>query len=396
VEVVYADRWEGLTRLLGVDVRTGRAVLWRTGPAPEARSVFDTIDLARGVRVDRFAPASGLPALGWDEAPAFATELVAVAQLVAATGPWITRNPSTRPVVVAPSGEPVIYTARPDDGQDGDWLLSASATGRPLGRLDPGLRASYAPAFSPDGTRVVWRGYAARDRGYALWLADTGGRPRRLAVAGGGQPVWSPDGRYVYAVSREATGSEPDPRGGSRPTYRQCAIRVQIADEEVDSLRCVESYHDAYLAVSPSGGLGAWVSQRGESGAHAFRYELLAFPEGRELGASQIERAREPGVLADDGVLVTRAAAGLVAVDLRRDRTALLAAGGGARMFRIDGARELRDGRLPVLRGERDAWEIVIVDPRAALDRRPDEPVARRGARSRRRAQPSLASSEGR
>ncbi len=123
--------------------------------------------------------------------------------------------------------------------------------------------------FSPDGSRMVWRGDRNRDNLLQLYMArvrrDASGRV--LGVEGerpltqDGQvnwaPYWTPDGRTVaFATSRE----------GHR-NYEVFAVRVPTdGDADLPTPQRVTTADGADLlpAISPDGRLLMWTSQRGE------------------------------------------------------------------------------------------------------------------------------------
>jgi Tol biopolymer transport system component len=58
----------------------------------------------------------------------------------------------------------------------------------------------WDPAFSPDGQEIAFRGYyhPPADGAYALYVAPTSGcTAKRLTRGIAGDPVWSPDGRWI-------------------------------------------------------------------------------------------------------------------------------------------------------------------------------------------------------
>ena len=85
-----------------------------------------------------------------------------------------------------------------------------------------------APAFSPDGERVVYvvqRWDLEQDRRNAdLWIVDVAsGQSRRLTFSPAGEsaPTWSPDGRWIYfGSSRSRAGETGAPWNGSRQVFR--------------------------------------------------------------------------------------------------------------------------------------------------------------------------------
>ena len=123
--------------------------------------------------------------------------------------------------------------------------------------------------FSPDGSRMVWRGDRNRDNLLQLYMArvrrDASGRvlgvegERPLTQDGhvNWAPYWTPDGRAVaFATSRE----------GHR-NYEVFAVRVPAHDDAalpVPQRVTAAEGADLLPALSPDGRLLMWTSQRGE------------------------------------------------------------------------------------------------------------------------------------
>ena len=123
--------------------------------------------------------------------------------------------------------------------------------------------------FSPDGSRIVWRGDRNRDNLLQLYTARVkrDGAGRVIGVEGerpltkdehvNWAPYWTPDGRMVvYATSRE----------GHR-NYEVFAVELPADDDPaLPQPRRVTTAAGADLlpAVSPDGRLLMWTAQRGE------------------------------------------------------------------------------------------------------------------------------------
>src|SRR5690606_22988084 len=85
--------------------------------------------------------------------------------------------------------------------------LSADAPSAPVA-LAPSTGDDFAPAVSPDGSRVVF--VSDRSRQYQLWLHDlASGEARPLTDSASTSvtaPSWTLDGRSVVAVERNPDG----------------------------------------------------------------------------------------------------------------------------------------------------------------------------------------------
>ena len=90
------------------------------------------------------------------------------------------------------------------------WVLTL-ATGETRRLTD---KDAMQPAWSPDGSRIAYWGYAPQSRNREVWTVSvTGGEPTRITdnPAIDWNPVWTPDGRNLYF------GSD---RGGSLGLWR--------------------------------------------------------------------------------------------------------------------------------------------------------------------------------
>jgi TolB protein len=74
--------------------------------------------------------------------------------------------------------------------------------GSDIRRLTDNLTDDVNPAWSPDGTRIVFEAYRDGQPEIYVMNADGSGQARLTASDGyDGQPVWSPDGKWIAFVS---------------------------------------------------------------------------------------------------------------------------------------------------------------------------------------------------
>ncbi len=175
---LYGDDWFGAVTLVGVDVQARRALLRLESGAPP-KLALDTIDLEGGTRVERWEASAEKVAAAHGAntfrplTDAFETDLARFARMLRTAGPWALRGTPLQPVVVvSDDASRILYGAPPSDGSDGDWLYVVDGEGRHTTRIDVGMRASYAPVFSPDGARVAFRGCAGSPCDYGLYVAN--------------------------------------------------------------------------------------------------------------------------------------------------------------------------------------------------------------------------------
>ncbi len=135
---------------------------------------------------------------------------------------------------LAPDGGTVAFAALGDL-----WLMRI---GEAPTRLTDDAHTEVDPAWSPDGTRLVYA--SSRAGGTDLWLHDVAtGAERRLTTDGGSAPAWSPDGREIaylgggrgggLRVLDVATGQARTVRSGlngpGRPTWSPDGRSVVVA-----------------------------------------------------------------------------------------------------------------------------------------------------------------------
>src|SRR5437764_9369392 len=143
-----------------------------------------------------------------------------------------TTTPSAAPAVVPGLTGEVVYKCG-----NTFCLMEADGTHRGHAQWGDAPSPQWDPAFSPDGTRVAYRGYYGRGAGmYALYVANADGTgakriPRDLA----GDPAWSPDGSRI-AFDTSGAGSimatNPDGTGLRRLTPGALATYGIAFDDE--------------------------------------------------------------------------------------------------------------------------------------------------------------------
>jgi len=127
----------------------------------------------------------------------------------------------------------VAYAHLDDDGDWSLWLMDPDGT-NPMCLLDT-PEADVAPAWSPDGSRLVFRGgddlYVARADGSNVTLLLPGGGSRSFST-----PDWSPDGKSIVFTATEDGREEPDimvvdTNGGDLKTLIRSGDRFPYVDE---------------------------------------------------------------------------------------------------------------------------------------------------------------------
>ncbi len=315
VRKLYADDWFGAVTLIGVDAETRRAILRLESGAPP-KLALDTIDLRAGKRIERWEASADKVAAahGADTfrplTGAFETDLARFAGMLRAAGPWSMRGTPLQPVVVvSDDASRILYGAPPSDGSDGDWLYVVDGEGRHTTRVDVGMRASYAPVFSPDGDRVAFRGCAGSPCDYGLYVTNVPRpptterrtRPRRLGnISLSKPPVWSKSGRHIYGVGTDRR--------------RVCLFRAgSDAAGKVTTVACSDG-RDPSFAQDPDGRMGAFCSTFGTAGAHVAECAWIELETGDVLARRTVERGVGTGALGASGLFAVPLSRGGVAV----------------------------------------------------------------------------------
>jgi len=107
----------------------------------------------------------------------------------------------------SPDGSEIVFISeRGASGPGGQnvWIVSSDGSGRGLRQLTFGNPGDSSPDWSPDGSTIAFTSSIRSGRGDIWTIPAAGGTPTRLTNDpdwGGGQPAYSPDGRWIAFVS---------------------------------------------------------------------------------------------------------------------------------------------------------------------------------------------------
>lgn len=363
VKVFYRDDWFGGVTLLGVDPNGPRAIVRLESESPK-RLVIDRIDLAHGARVDRWdvtddTTRSALLGRGFALSSSSETSVVRFADLMASLGPWHMRPALPAPTfAVSADKTAILFGAPPADGRDGDWLMAVDRSGKNPRRVDEGLRASYSPVFSPDGSHFAFRGCTSSPCDYGLFVAQVGQKPKRVGgVSGSTPPVFSKGGDSLFAVGN-----------GGKPSAR-CLYKAFVGGVGApQSLTCVSSLEDVSFTEDPEGRTGVLSGVRGVPGQQQVDFTWVLLEDGTVLQQHTVDRAIGSGMINGAGLLALPMQKGALAiVDLVNDKRVIIPESEGW-FFGFDTGRWLGDW-LVVLRKPAGSkgYEIVGLDARDLL-----------------------------
>ena len=241
--VLVSREVDGEVDLLAVDAGTGAAVPLVTAPgadigavvSPDRRTVVyghvtdaggELRAVAADGRGDRplfAAPLDGCADPGrpaWDRADPTRLALTCaggdgvslhLVGLDGAVGPALATAPALGDPAFSPDGTTVVYWAGQDPERDGGSLFAVAADGGDPGRLTDEEDGSDAdPSFAPDGRTLAFRReVVGGERGIVTMAADGSG-PRFVTSGSFDQdPVWSPDGTALAYKSNRYGDAAP-------------------------------------------------------------------------------------------------------------------------------------------------------------------------------------------
>jgi dipeptidyl aminopeptidase/acylaminoacyl peptidase len=212
----------------------------------------------------------------------------------------VTRAQSVVDVALSPDGKRVAYTVQKNDGPGKPYTqvsIMPTAGGAPA-RLTAGQEPSSSPVWSPDGTRIAFRGA----RGLMIAAADGTGHRFIHAMTGTNHPLpstgssiaWSPDGKQVAFVhgmpGPETAAASGDPvvitRYLYKPDYSEGMTRfndnrrlhIFVADAQSGAVRQVTdgNHYEHSIEWSPKGDEIAFVSNREPDEDQFFNYDIFA------------------------------------------------------------------------------------------------------------------------
>lgn len=175
---------------------------------------------------------------------------------------------------LSPDGRLIVATAMQRLGQLGRIAVFDRATGELVSWLspqsEPGYATDDAPAWSPDGRRIVFH---RQDPGYddALYVIDaTGPVGSERRVGSGTQPVWTDEVAPPGLTTRPAA----KPRPGAPPRVTLTRSRLVVRMPAAGTVRVVVE------RAVPRGGRSVWRRQAARA-ARATRAGVLRVATGR-------------------------------------------------------------------------------------------------------------------
>lgn len=165
-------------------------------------------------------------------------------------------TPAVSQETVSPLREVIVSYAQ---GTDHLQLYRVLEDGSSRRRITDGTSNCMMPAWSPDGTKVV---YVRQSRtGLDLWLCDPHGHSHvRLTKSGRNRvPSWAPDSKHIVWMVSEPQNTPQDPAASSQlriMNTRTMESRRLFSDPEQTT------FSNAMPVVSPDGRKVAFVSNR--------------------------------------------------------------------------------------------------------------------------------------
>lgn len=138
-------------------------------------------------------------------------------------------------------------------------LWAVAPDGRSLGRIyGRGDEVGFEPVWSPDGTRLAFRGQVNDNNASTVVLSDLSADPYRLPAGPGSRITWSPD-------SGRAAFDESVPVAGGRVTNR--IVIAGFSDNDTRIFLGDQAGHESEPAWSPDGGRLAFIHQNSDTPA---------------------------------------------------------------------------------------------------------------------------------
>ena len=235
--------------------------------------------------------------------------LIALLVVALVAGAVVVGSRLLAPSPALPQGGAAVIAFASDVGEQamGD-LYTVRADGTDLRRLTNASSASAideAPVWSPDGTRIAFRGY--KESKNSIEVVDAaGGNRTTLWTSGAGRDVfcaehddlaWSPDGQTIVFAAHEACPGQPDlfvvPADGSAQAVRLLAPGTNGVFPRFSP----DGRRIAFLGAEAGGPSGLYVAEVGSAGAEC----------GRPPGPSDRSRSRrQPGGAGVAAALVPR------------------------------------------------------------------------------------------
>ena len=197
----------------------GELYIFLSGSASEIWAIDERHSLLRGYSGEPFQLTSGAipwmdPAFSKDGKTIFATGITENGQLVRFDGKTNQLQPflggmSAEHVTFSRDGKSVAYISYPDA-----ILWRADRDGSHRVQLTDSSVLARMPAWSPDGSQIVFIGSSSRrGRAQAYLISSEGGSPKLLMPDEPGQqtdPNWTPDGRQIVFSNSPEVGRDPN------------------------------------------------------------------------------------------------------------------------------------------------------------------------------------------